>query len=47
MKSCKRYQRKWKKQQYSCEQCKNLPEDLKQKLVEYKKYYKRRKKALL
>ena len=36
-----------KKQQYGCESYKNLLEDDKQKLVEYrKKYYKMRKKKL-
>ena len=39
---------KEKKQQYGHEQCKNLPENEKQNLVEYrKKYYKMRKNALL
>ena len=37
-----------KPRQYDHEPSKNLPEDKKQKLVEYrKKYYKMRKKALL
>ena len=40
--------KKIKKQQNGCEQYKNLPENKKQKLVEYrKKYYKMRKNALL
>ena len=39
---------KGKKRQYGPKQCKNLPEDEKQQLVEYrKKYYKMRKNALL
>ena len=38
--------RKERKQLYDCERYKNLPEDEKQKLVEYrKKYYKMRKNA--
>ena len=51
-KAYKRYQNpfkeeKLKKQQYGCESYKNLLEDDKQKLVEYrKKYYKMRKKKL-
>ena len=37
-----------KNQQYGCEQYKNLPEDEKQKLVEYRKeYYKMIKNAIL
>ena len=37
-----------KKQHYGCEEYKNLPEDEKQKLIEYrKKYYKMRKNTLL
>ena len=41
-------QKKKKKRQYGHERYKNLPEDEKQKLVEYsKKYYKMRKNALL
>ena len=40
--------KKKKKQQYGREQFKNLPEDGKQKLVEYrKKCYRMRKNALL
>ena len=40
--------KKKKKQQYGREQYKNLPEDEKQKPVEYrKKYYRMRKNALL
>ena len=40
--------KKKKKQQYGREQYKNLPEDEKQKLVEYrKKCYRMRKNALL
>ena len=39
---------KGKKQQYDCEQYKNLPDDEKQKLVEYRRIYcKIRKNALL
>ena len=50
-KAYKRYQNsfkeeKWKKQQYGCESYKNLLEDDKQKLVEYRKKYKMRKKKL-
>ena len=38
--------KKKKKQQYGCERYKNLSEDEKQKLVEYrKKYYRMRKNA--
>ena len=37
-----------KQQQYGCEPYKNLPEDEKQRLIEYrKKYYKIRKKQLI
>ena len=40
--------KKKKKQQYGCKGYKNLSEDEKQKLLEYRKnYYKMRKKALL
>ena len=40
--------KKKKKQQYGHEQYKNLPEDDKQRLVEYRKnYYKMRKNTLL
>ena len=39
---------KEKKQQFDCERYKNLPEDEKQKFVDYrKKYYKMRKKTVL
>ena len=37
MKDLKTFLRKKKKQRYGCEQYKNLPEDEKQKLVEYQK----------
>ena len=50
--ACERYQslskeEKEKKQQHGHEQYKNLPEDRKQKFVEYRKIYKMRKNALL
>ena len=47
-KDIKIFLKKKEKQQYGCERYKNLSEDVKQKLVEFrKKYYRMRKNAIL
>ena len=47
-KDIKIFLKKKEKRQYGCERYKNLSEDVKQKLVEFrKKYYRMRKNAIL